>query len=37
MKKLSMILLITILFTLIFPGAVLAEKKTPVIKKSYFY
>jgi len=32
MKRLSMILLIAILFTLIFPRAVLAEKMSPVIK-----
>ena len=32
MKKLSVILLIMFLFTLIFPGAVLAEKKNPIIK-----
>ena len=32
MKKISMILLIMFLFTLIFPGAVLAENKSPVIK-----
>jgi len=32
MKKTSMILLIIFLFTLLFPGAVLAEKKSPIIK-----
>jgi len=32
MKKISVILLIMFLFTLFFPGAVLAEKKSPIIK-----